>query len=88
MNLDNSKRVIRVASIYPAFRSAFRANPQQALSLFAKDLDLQNEDSLEPKEIDAILSITDEEYMIFSRIALALGDSLEKGESPMSCFYL
>ena len=88
MNLDNSKRVIRVATIYPAFRAAFRANPEQALSLFAKDLNLQNGNSLQPNEIDAILSISDEEYMVFSRIASALGDSLENGEQPMSCFML
>ncbi len=88
MNLDNSKRVIRVATIYPDFRAAFRANPEQAMSLFAKDLNLPQGEFLKPNEVDAILSISDEEYAAFSRIAATLGDSLENGEQPMGCFML
>ena len=88
MNQENAKRVVRVATIYPAFRTAFRANPQQALNLFAKDLKLQGTDALTLKEVDAIASITDEEFAVLARIASTLGDSLEQGEQPMSCFML
>jgi hypothetical protein len=88
MSLDNSKRVIRVASTQPAFRAAFRANPQQALSSFAKDLDLQNGGSLQANEIDAITSISDEEYVVFSRMASSLGNLPANNAQPMSCFIL
>ncbi len=88
MNQENAKRVVRVATIYPAFRTAFRANPQQALALFARDLKLQGEEPLTLKEMDAIGSITDEEFSALARIASTLGDSLENGEQPMSCFML
>lgn len=88
MNQDNAKRVVRVATIYPAFRTAFRANPQQALTLFARDLKLQGDEPLSLKEMDAIGSITDEEYATLARIASTFGDSLENSEPPASCFML
>jgi hypothetical protein len=88
MSKDNAKRVVRVATIYPAFRTALRADPGQALSLFAKDLHLEGDHPLDESEIKALVSISDEEFAALARIAASLGDSLENGEAPMSCFML
>lgn len=86
MNLDNAKRVIRVAIVYPAFRTAFRANPQQALRLFAGDLNLNQAQSLSSREIDAIGSISDEDYGTLARIASHLGDTLENRDGSNFIF--
>ncbi len=88
MSKDNSKRVVRFATTYPAFRNALRADPQQAFSLFAKDLRLEGDIPLEPAEIQAVTSITDEAFAALARIVASLSTPFEKNQAPASYFIL
>ena len=84
MSKDNSMRVVRTATLSPPFRAALRANPQQAFSLFAKDLCLEGETPLEPDEIKAVTSISDEAFSALARIATSLGKPFQMSEVPVS----
>lgn len=88
MSKDNSSRVARFAAIYPVFRSALRADPHQAFRLFANDLRLVGDIPLEPGEIQAVTSISDEAFSALARIITSLGKPFEKSEAPTSCFIL
>lgn len=79
---DNAKLVLRYAALHLSFRAAFRNNPKQALVDFKGDLNLGGD--LTVDEMDAILSVTDEEYSAIVRIGSALGDPLNASTSPSS----
>ncbi len=84
MSTDNAKEVVRLATLSSTFRTAFRADFTQALTLFASDLNLCDKPPLSNAEIDGLLSITDEEYKAFARIVTAVGDSLDPAPRPVT----
>ena len=73
MSTTNALTVIQLAAINPAFRAAFKADQNQALNLFAADLNLSGTPALTADEITGILSVSDDEYTAFSRVATAVG---------------
>jgi hypothetical protein len=76
MSTEMVSEVVRLETINPAFRSAFRADQQQALALFANDLKCDGAASLTRDEINGILGISDEEFKAFAHIASVVGVSL------------
>lgn len=79
MSAQNAMEVIRLATVNPSFRSAFNADPSQALTLFAADLGFSGAGALTQDEIDGIKSITDAEYDAFARMTSAVGVDLNPG---------
>ena len=77
MSTANALTVIQLAAINPTFRAAFKADQNQALSLFAADLNLSGTPALTGDEITGILSVSDDEYTAFSRVATAVGVKLD-----------
>lgn len=73
MSTQNVGEVVRLETLNPAFRLAFRANADQALTLFAKDLHLDGSSPLTRDEVNGILSITDDEFKAFSHIGSIIG---------------
>lgn len=76
MSLQNAREVVRLATVSLTFRAAFRADPAQALTLFAADLTLTGDPALGADEIASILTITDDQYTAFTHIANVLGAPL------------
>ncbi|MEN9864590.1 MAG: hypothetical protein RL748_180 [Pseudomonadota bacterium] len=76
MSVENAREVVRLAAVSQTFRSAFRADSSQAMTLFASDLTLTGDGSLTQDEIDAIRSISDDEFAAFVRIAGVLSAPL------------
>ncbi len=79
MSAQNAMEVIRLATVNPNFRAAFKADPAQALTLFAADLGFSAAGPLTNDEINGILSITDAEYDAFARMTSAVGVNLNPG---------
>ncbi len=79
MSTVNALTVIQLEAINPTFRAAFKTDQDQALKLFAADLNLSGTPALTPDEITGILSVTDDECTAFSRIATAVGAKFNPG---------
>jgi hypothetical protein len=77
MSAINALKVIQLAAINPTFRAAFKADQDQALTLFSANLNLEGTPALTHQEMQGILSVTDDEYTAFSRIATAVGAQLD-----------
>lgn len=76
MSAQNAMEVIRLATISQPFRTAFRADPDQALKLFAADLSFHGQPPLTKDEADGLKSITDQEFDAFARMTSAAGVAL------------
>lgn len=77
MSAKNAMEVVMLEAVSPAFRAAFRNDAGQTLNLFANELLLDGGNALTASEIDGILSISDDEFKAFSRIASAVGTPVE-----------
>ncbi|MEN9865852.1 MAG: hypothetical protein RL748_1442 [Pseudomonadota bacterium] len=78
MSTQNMIQVERFAAINPLFRQAMRANFGQAVSLFSKEIHLDDQDGLTDDEINTVMSISDAEYEAFSKMAAVTGPVMSK----------
>lgn len=75
MSTANAKKVILLAMSSMTFRTAFKADPAQALSLFSADLHLSDDNELTQQQIDGIASLTAEQYEAFGHILSIVGET-------------
>ncbi len=84
MSAEMVSEVVRLETVNPAFRTAFRADQNQALTLFANELKCGSSAGLTRTEIDGILGISDEEFKAFSHIAAVVGVSLNTPQTRVA----
>ena len=73
MSLENSKKVVAYAVSHPSFRAAFRSGPKDAIADFSAELNLSKE-SITVEEMDAIISLSDDDFDSVEKLAVGLGD--------------
>jgi hypothetical protein len=74
MAAADAKKVLAFALVHRSFRQALRSNPFDALDRFQSQLKLGAHPSVD--ELDALVSLTDEEYSALEKISTGLGDSV------------
>jgi hypothetical protein len=72
---DNARLIMRFAATHPEYREVLRKNPAQAVHDYADEIHLSGE--VTQDEMEALASVTDEEFAVMHRIGAAFHDPLD-----------